>query len=144
MRPRTPPPPPALSSVAAQALLRIINPRVEVRFPPYLSDAARDLLSKLLVRQPRWRLGCGRGGAADILRHPWFEGLDWAAYRARALPAPDVPEGLAAAAGAGRRGRSFVAEFFRRGELLTIKAGRAGERRRAQLAFAELKLQAHY
>lgn len=127
----------------AQVLLRAVDARVAVTYPPYLSDAARDLLSLLLVRQPRWRLGCGPGGAADVLRHPWFDGLDWAAYRARRLHAPHVPQGLGVASGSAR-GSSLVAEFFRRGELLALKGCRAKEHRRAQLACADLKLQAHY
>lgn len=45
-------------------------------FPPFLSEHARDLLSKLLVRQPDLRLGF-HGAAAEIKAHPYFDGLVW-------------------------------------------------------------------
>ncbi|GMH25621.1 hypothetical protein Nepgr_027464 [Nepenthes gracilis] len=37
---------------------------------------ARDLIEKLLVKDPRRRLGSDRG-AADIKRHPFFDGVKW-------------------------------------------------------------------
>lgn len=41
---------------------------------------ARDLVEKLLVKDPRRRLGCARG-ATDIKRHPFFNGIKWALIR---------------------------------------------------------------
>ncbi len=54
----------------------------------------RDLLSKLLVRNPAYRLGSGPGGAEDIKRHPWFTGFDWAAFAAKKMRPPYVPKVL--------------------------------------------------
>ncbi len=68
------------------------GPRFEVALPAYLSPAARDLLRRLLVRQPRWRLGCGGGGAAEVMGHPWFGGFDWAAYARRDMEPPRPAE----------------------------------------------------
>jgi protein-serine/threonine kinase len=41
---------------------------------------ARDLIEKLLVKDPRRRLGCARG-ATDIKRHPFFDGIKWSLIR---------------------------------------------------------------
>ncbi|KAL5804964.1 hypothetical protein ACOSQ3_031764 [Xanthoceras sorbifolium] len=41
---------------------------------------ARDLIEKLLVKDPRERLGCARG-ATDIKRHPFFDGIKWPLIR---------------------------------------------------------------
>lgn len=94
-------------------LSRAVNPRYAIPYPPYLSPACADLLSKLLVRQPRGRLGAGPGGARDVMRHPWFEGLDWDAYREQRVAAPVAPPGLGSAIGAAQ-GRALAGEFYRR------------------------------
>lgn len=41
---------------------------------------ARDLIEKLLVKDPRRRLGCAKG-AYDIKRHPFFRGIKWPLIR---------------------------------------------------------------
>ncbi|KAF5780655.1 putative protein kinase AGC-RSK-2 family [Helianthus annuus] len=41
---------------------------------------AKDLIEKLLVKDPRERLGCARG-AAEIKRHPFFDGVKWPLIR---------------------------------------------------------------
>nr|GMC90436.1 serine/threonine-protein kinase KIPK [Ipomoea batatas] len=62
-----------------------------LRFPesPIISFQARDLIRGLLVKDPENRLG-SKTGAAEIKRHPFFEGLNWALIRC-AIP-PIVPE----------------------------------------------------
>lgn len=57
--------------------------KAPVFYPRNLSDAARDLLSKLLVRDPEKRLGCGGEGIAEIQRHPWFRTTDWEAMECK-------------------------------------------------------------
>ncbi|CAN6301531.1 unnamed protein product [Urochloa humidicola] len=61
------------------------------------ADAAqlRDLVGRLLERDPRRRMGASRG-AAEIKRHPFFAGVDWALIRCVAPPV--VPDKEAAAA----------------------------------------------
>ncbi|CAL4921792.1 unnamed protein product [Urochloa decumbens] len=66
------------------------------------SDAAarlqlRDLVGRLLERDPRRRMGASRG-AAEIKRHPFFAGVDWALIRCVAPPV--VPDKEAAASAA--------------------------------------------
>ncbi|RLN43219.1 serine/threonine-protein kinase WAG1-like [Panicum miliaceum] len=60
------------------------------------ADAAqlRDLVRRLLERDPRRRMGAARG-AAEIKRHPFFAGVDWALIRCVAPPV--VPDKEAAA-----------------------------------------------
>lgn len=41
---------------------------------------AKDLIEKLLVKDPRRRLGCDKG-ATDIKRHPFFNGIKWPLIR---------------------------------------------------------------
>ncbi|XP_062213496.1 serine/threonine-protein kinase WAG1-like [Phragmites australis] len=64
------------------------------------ADAAqlRDLVGRLLERDPRRRMGAARG-AAEIKRHPFFACVDWALIRCVAPPV--VPGKDAAAVPAG-------------------------------------------
>lgn len=70
----------------ATVFMSVACPRA--RIPP----EARDLLRRLLVRDPSNRLGAG--GAKEVMRHPFFEGLDWGKLRARNDDIPGVQEGL--------------------------------------------------
>ena len=49
----------------------------KVRFPVFFDACTKDLISKLLVIEPRKRLGYIDRDAADIRRHPFFDGIDW-------------------------------------------------------------------
>lgn len=44
---------------------------------PYFSSDATSLLKQLLERNPSRRLGSGQGDASDIMKHPFFDGIDW-------------------------------------------------------------------
>ncbi|EPS60293.1 hypothetical protein M569_14511, partial [Genlisea aurea] len=58
-----------------------------LRFPesPIVSLQARDLMRSLLVKEPEGRLGTVTG-AAEIKRHPFFHGLNWALIRSAKPP----------------------------------------------------------
>ncbi|KAK3147791.1 hypothetical protein QOZ80_3BG0286740 [Eleusine coracana subsp. coracana] len=56
----------------------------------------KDLVARLLERDPRRRMGASRG-AAEIKRHPFFAGVDWALIRCVAPPV--VPDRDAATGG---------------------------------------------
>lgn len=43
----------------------------QVKFPPYVTPAAIDLIVKLLERKPTKRLGMLSGRANDIKKHKW-------------------------------------------------------------------------
>lgn len=59
--------------------------------PNFISDAAADIIFKLLQVSPEKRLGSGRLGAEEIKRHRWFSRIDWAALEAKQIPAPIKP-----------------------------------------------------
>ncbi|EPS60313.1 hypothetical protein M569_14492, partial [Genlisea aurea] len=59
-----------------------------VRFPetvPGVSSRARDLIRRLLNKEPEGRLGSIRG-AAEIKMHPFFQGVNWALIRSETPP----------------------------------------------------------
>lgn len=64
-----------------------------LKFPetPTASIHAMDLIKGLLAKDPEHRLGSVKG-AAEIKRHPFFEGLNWALIRCAAPP--EVPGGF--------------------------------------------------
>ncbi|PWN28047.1 kinase-like protein, partial [Jaminaea rosea] len=53
--------------------------------------SARDLIRSLLTPDLTKRLGNLAGGAQDIMRHPFFRGVDWDALLRREVRAPIVP-----------------------------------------------------
>ena len=46
---------------------------IDVRFPSWLSNSARDLLAGLLTKEPANRLGGGVGGAKEVGEHIFFD-----------------------------------------------------------------------
>jgi serine/threonine protein kinase len=48
-----------------------------VKYPDHLSSNARDLIGKLLEKEPSRRLGGGDGDWTEIKVHPFFDGIDW-------------------------------------------------------------------
>ncbi len=71
---------------------RIVDENWPVKYPPYLSPEAKDLIGRLLERKPGKRLGMLSGRARDIKSHKWFAGFDWAALEARKMEAPRKPQ----------------------------------------------------
>jgi serum/glucocorticoid-regulated kinase 2 len=66
--------------------------RAELRFPKKIniSDDAKDLLQKLLIKNQDERLG-SKNGFNDIKSHPFFKGLDFTALENRKIEAPYKP-----------------------------------------------------
>ncbi|RDX84503.1 Serine/threonine-protein kinase KIPK1, partial [Mucuna pruriens] len=64
-----------------------------LKFPdtPIVSFGARDLIRRLLIKDPQRRLGSVKG-AAEIRHHSFFEGLNWALIRS--APPPHFPTTL--------------------------------------------------
>lgn len=71
---------------------RIVDETWNIKYPPYLSAAAKDLISRLLERKPTRRLGMLNGRANDIKKHKWFEGMDWDALAARRVDTTRKPK----------------------------------------------------
>ena len=49
--------------------------QANLQIPTYISPQAKDLLQKLLNKNPKKRLGVNDKN--EIKRHPFFRGLDW-------------------------------------------------------------------
>lgn len=47
----------------------------EAEFEKYCSPSAKDLIEKLLIKDPLKRLGAG--GSQEIMDHPYFDGINW-------------------------------------------------------------------
>ncbi|KRT82980.1 phosphotransferase, partial [Oryctes borbonicus] len=59
--------------------------------PDALGKDVADFISKLLVKDPRQRLGGGEDDAKELKRHPFFKTLDWSALQRKQIPAPFKP-----------------------------------------------------
>lgn len=66
--------------------------RVQYRIPSTMDDVSKDILQRLLVRNPAKRLGNLSHGSQDIEKHPWFATMDWKALIKKELSAPWIPE----------------------------------------------------
>ncbi|KAM7165462.1 ribosomal protein S6 kinase alpha-5 isoform 3-T4 [Macrochelys suwanniensis] len=59
-----------------------ISRRILKSEPPYpqeMSALAKDVIQRLLMKDPKKRLGCGPGGADEIRQHPFFQGYSFVA-----------------------------------------------------------------
>lgn len=56
-----------------------------------MSEEIKDLLSKLLEKDPKDRIGT-EGGVDEIIAHPWFEGFDFEKLLNKELEAPMIPK----------------------------------------------------
>jgi len=59
--------------------------------PAFISEAASDIIFKLLQVNPEKRLGMGPAGISEIKSHVFFAGVNWQALAARRVPSPIVP-----------------------------------------------------
>lgn len=71
---------------------RIVDENWPIKYPPYLSAEAKDLITRMLERKPGKRLGMLSGRAQDIKSHKWFAGFDWDALESRKMEAPRKPQ----------------------------------------------------
>jgi len=74
-----------------EVMRRIVDDRWPIKYPPYMSDEARDLISRLLERKPMKRIGMLQGRSSDVKKHPWFRGFDWDALNSRQMEPPRKP-----------------------------------------------------
>ncbi|XP_011298389.1 ribosomal protein S6 kinase alpha-5-like isoform X2 [Fopius arisanus] len=69
--------------------------KTEPPIPSYLSPEVQDFLARLLVKDPRQRLGGGPRDAEELKEHPFFteaEGFSWSALENREIEPPFVPQ----------------------------------------------------
>ena len=67
---------PPYYSVNRSSLYRNIK-KAKLLISDALSEEIRDLILKLLVRNPKKRLGAGKKAALEIMKHRFFDGVDW-------------------------------------------------------------------
>lgn len=65
--------------------------RDEIKFPSSIAGEVKDLISKLLDRNPKTRLGSGKSDADEIKAHPFFNGIDWKAVFEKKIKPEWVP-----------------------------------------------------
>jgi len=65
--------------------------KAELTFPHSMPEVTRDLLARLLVRDPAKRLGSGEKDATELKEHPFFNDVNWDALSKGTVPAPWVP-----------------------------------------------------
>ena len=63
----------------------------KLNLPYFLSPDAKDLLSRLLRKEPKKRLGVGRGDLGVIKKHRFFRKIDWKKLERRELDPPIKP-----------------------------------------------------
>uniref|UniRef100_A0AAY4AD25 non-specific serine/threonine protein kinase n=1 Tax=Denticeps clupeoides TaxID=299321 RepID=A0AAY4AD25_9TELE len=64
----------------------------EIKFPRTLSADAKSLLSGLLIKDPNKRLGGGPEDAKEIMRHSFFNSVDWQDVYDKKLVPPFMPQ----------------------------------------------------
>eukprot|EP00300_Choanocystis_sp_HF-7_P011425 c17455_g1_i1.p1 GENE.c17455_g1_i1~~c17455_g1_i1.p1 ORF type:complete len:1011 (+),score=175.47 c17455_g1_i1:108-3140(+) len=57
-------------------------------FDDSFSDEAKDIITRLLIKNPERRFGVSGRGAIDVKRHPFFRGIDWGAIERREFKSP--------------------------------------------------------
>jgi len=62
-----------------------------VYYPKFLSKDVVNLISLLLMKDDRKRLGSGIGGMKEVKAHPWFKDMDWTALIKKQLKVPFHP-----------------------------------------------------
>ncbi|CAO3577140.1 unnamed protein product [Absidia cylindrospora] len=63
----------------------------KLQLPYYLSSDAKDLMTRLLRKNPNVRLGSGKDGIKRIKSHGFFRKVDWKKLKARQLTPPIIP-----------------------------------------------------
>ncbi|XP_015125909.1 ribosomal protein S6 kinase alpha-5 isoform X1 [Diachasma alloeum] len=70
--------------------------KTEPPIPSHLSPEVQDFLARLLVKDPRQRLGGGPGDAKELKEHPFFrkapKPFSWSALEKREIEPPFVPQ----------------------------------------------------
>ena len=64
----------------------------KILIPDYVCEDAKDLITKLLVVEPKKRLGYGENGAKKIKHHPFFKGINWDDVWNQRINPPFIPD----------------------------------------------------
>ncbi|KAF4092096.1 hypothetical protein AMELA_G00016940 [Ameiurus melas] len=80
---------PPFSSSEPQSIYAKILDGV-IKYPPYMGEAARSLISKLCRPRPGQRLGNTKNGIKDVRNHRWFNNMNWHKLRMKQISAPTI------------------------------------------------------
>ncbi|XP_035276952.1 cGMP-dependent protein kinase 1 [Anguilla rostrata] len=61
-----------------------------MKFPPYMGEGAKSLISKLCRPRPGQRLGNTKNGIKDVRHHRWFSSINWHKLRVGQVEAPTL------------------------------------------------------
>jgi len=61
--------------------------------PDYVPSSARELIEKLLQRNPQSRMCSGEKGSVEIQNHPFYKGVEWDKVAVKGFKAPFIPKG---------------------------------------------------
>ena len=64
----------------------------EPMYPIHMPGDSVTLIQQLLVREPERRLGSGPEDALEVMRHPFFKGIDWDDLYHKRTPVPFLPQ----------------------------------------------------
>ena len=64
----------------------------KIKFPSWIEENAKDLINKLLNKDPEKRIGSGKEGAENIKKHPFFSDIDWNKALNKELRPPFIPK----------------------------------------------------
>uniref|UniRef100_A0A7N6AUI0 Ribosomal protein S6 kinase n=1 Tax=Anabas testudineus TaxID=64144 RepID=A0A7N6AUI0_ANATE len=70
------------------------NSRILKKDPPFPKDMgplAKDVIQRLLIKDPKKRLGSGPNGAENVKKHPFYQKINWEDLAAKQVPAPFKP-----------------------------------------------------
>uniref|UniRef100_A0A3B3RZT0 Ribosomal protein S6 kinase n=1 Tax=Paramormyrops kingsleyae TaxID=1676925 RepID=A0A3B3RZT0_9TELE len=65
--------------------------KTEPPFPKDIGPLARDIIQRLLAKDPKKRLGSGPSGAEDVKKHGFYQKINWEDLAAKNVPAPFKP-----------------------------------------------------
>uniref|UniRef100_A0A7N6BFU8 Ribosomal protein S6 kinase n=1 Tax=Anabas testudineus TaxID=64144 RepID=A0A7N6BFU8_ANATE len=60
-------------------------------FPKDMGPLAKDVIQRLLIKDPKKRLGSGPNGAENVKKHPFYQKINWEDLAAKQVPAPFKP-----------------------------------------------------
>lgn len=63
-----------------------------LKFPDNISPQCKDLLLKVFIADPTKRLGGGPEDGLELMRHPWFAGVDWDMIMNKQIKPPFKPK----------------------------------------------------
>lgn len=66
--------------------------KAQLTFPPFVSNEAKDILTRLLIRDPKLRLGSGERDSSEITEHVFFGDVDWAVLATGKASVPWIPD----------------------------------------------------